>query len=38
MKGMNTEEIDGILWVIIRRLYFSLAHSWKSLESSNDEI
>lgn len=32
---MNTQEIDWILWVIIRKLYFILVHSWKSLQVFN---
>lgn len=35
---MNTQETDGILWVIIRRLYFILVHSWKSLKVFNHEM
>lgn len=38
MKGMNTEQIDRILGVIIRRLYFILVHSWKSLQCFNHEM
>lgn len=38
MKGMNTEEIDGMLWVIVRKLYFILSHSWKSLQGFNHQM
>lgn len=37
MKGKNTEQIGRILEVI-RRFYFILIHSWKSLQDFNHEI
>lgn len=35
MKGVNTEDINRTVRVIVRRLYFILYHSWKSLPGFN---